>query len=362
MGKDFYAILGVGRNASADEIKKAYKKMALKWHPDRNPSSQKEATEKFKEISEAFQVLNDPEKKQIYDMYGEEGLNGNVPSNFEQQGGPGGNFSFNFHGSPFSFTSSSFKKPDDIFKMFFGDGDPRFFASSDDEDEPMDDTYGMPGMYGIHRMHGTHGDPFQSFWGSSGGRPSHSFAKRKPEPMVYNLELSLEQLYNGCTKKLKIDRVIEDESGRTYSETKVIRVDVKAGWKAGTKLTFEHEGNVICGYASDVVVIIKEKPHSTFVRKGDDLECTVPVTLDDALTGTHLTIPFLDGNEVSININDVIKPGSLITVDGKGMPISKAPGTFGKLIITFNVIFPASLTKEQKEYIKKDFRGIRWEY
>ena len=361
MGKDFYAILGVGRNASADEIKKAYKKMALKWHPDRNPSNQKEATEKFKEISEAFQVLNDPEKKQVYDMYGEEGLNGNVPSNFGQQGGPGGSFSFNFHGSPFSFANTSFKKPEDIFKMFFGDGDPRFFASSDDDDDDdmMDSTYGMPEMHGIY---GTHDNPFGSFWVPSGGRSSRSFAKRKPEPMVYNLELSLEQLYNGCTKKLKIRRMVEDESGRGYEEEKVIRVDVKAGWKAGTKLTFENEGNIVCGYASDIIVVIQEKPHMTFVRKGDDLECTVPVTLDDALTGTHLTIPFLDGNEVSININDVIKPGSLITVNGKGMPISKAPGTFGKLIIMFNVIFPTVLTREQKENIKKDLRGVKWGY
>ena len=363
MGKDFYAILGVGRNATADEIKKAYKKMALKWHPDRNPNSQKEATEKFKEVSEAFQVLNDPEKKQIYDMYGEEGLNGNIP-NPGQQEGSGGNFSFNFNGSPFTFTSSSFKNPEDIFKMFFGDGDPRFFASSDDEDDPMDGTHGM------HKMPGMHGGSFDSFWGTAGRRAPRSFMRRgfdaepdaEPEPMVHNLELTLEQLYTGCTKKLKVKRMVEDEHGRAHEEEKIIKVDVKPGWKAGTKLTYEHEGNVVRGHASDVIVVIKEKPHATFVRHGNDLECTVPVTLDDALTGTHLTIPFLDGKEVSINVNDIIKPGSMIAVAGKGMPISKAPGTFGRLVIKFNVVFPESLSKDQKEHIKRDFHGTKWEY
>lgn len=179
MGKDFYKILNVERNASQEEIKKAYRKLALKWHPDRCPPEQKEeAQKKFQDIGEAFEVLSDPEKKRIYDQVGEEGLRGGVPDNGGEEGGPGGAH-FSFGGMPggraFHFSRSN---AEDIFKQFFGTGDP-FQAEGADPfasfmmggGSPLGGMGGMGGGRGMHFSSMGGGAPFGGMGGMGGGAP-----------------------------------------------------------------------------------------------------------------------------------------------------------------------------------------------
>jgi len=348
MGKDYYAILGVSKNATDEELKKAYRKLALKWHPDRNRDNAAEATEKFKEIGEAYDVLSDPQKRKIYDQVGEEGLKGGIP--------PGASGAFP-GGATFSFGPGfgGFRDAEEIFKQFFGANFDVNGASSDDDGmfggSPfMSFMGGMPGMSGKGGM------------GGMGGMPG--MGRRKPAATVCDLDLTLEELYSGCTKKRKITRNLFDASGRQYEDTTVLTIDVKPGWKDGTKLTFEHQGNQAAPNVppSDIVFVVKQKPHSFLRRDGNDLVCVVPVKLTDALCGLNLTVPHLDGSEVTVNMKGtVIYPGLEKRVVGKGMPISKYPGSYGDMVIQFQVLFPREpLDETQRAQIKSMFKSSTW--
>mmetsp|Transcript_11094 Transcript_11094/g.19316 ORF Transcript_11094/g.19316 Transcript_11094/m.19316 type:complete len:347 (+) Transcript_11094:156-1196(+) len=333
MGRDYYAILGVPKGSDDAELKKAYRKLAMKWHPDKNPDDRDKATAKFKEVSEAYEVLSDPQKREIYDKYGEDGLKAGMGPGGGGGGqqGPGG-------------PGMQFRNAEDLFKEFFGGG----MGGGGDED-PFASMFGggmHPGMHG--GMHGG-GMPF-GFGGQGGpgrGRPQQS-GPRKAAPIEHQLQCTLEELYAGCTRKMKISRQV---SGKT--ETEVLEINVKAGWKSGTKITFEEKGDQQPGLIpADIIFSIEEKPHPRFRRDDKDLVHTVTLSLGDALCGTTLNILHLDGGHVEVPIKDVIAPSSIKIIKGKGMPISKAPGTFGNLIIKFEVKFPRSLTEEQKVLLR----------
>jgi len=342
MGKDYYAILGVVKTASEDEIKKAYKKQALKWHPDRNLNNKKQAEEKFKELAEAYEVLSDKNKREIFDRYGEEGLKAGPPPQGPEGGMPSGFTSFRTGpGGAFNFTPS---QADDIFQQFFGSRSP--FGSSfggsrgfsfggggdSDEDEDMG---GYGGMGGFGR----------GFGRSSAG-------PRKSPAIKREINMSLEDLYTGTTKKLKVTKMLKDASGKEMPVEKILTIDVKPGWKDGTKITFEKEGDENPGMEpADIVFEIKEKPHSRFKRVGNDLHFTASLTLRDALTNPVVEILTLDGRKLRLTMPDIVQPNSKQTVRGEGMPISKEPGQKGNLVITFNVVFPTRLTDEQKRVI-----------
>jgi|SRR6218665_622416 len=265
MGKDYYQVLGVQKGANEDEVKKAYRKMALKYHPDKNKSPN--AEEKFKEIAEAYEVLSDPQKREVYDKYGEEGLKGRPGA-----GGPeGGNFTYTFHGNPH-----------DTFRMFFGDENPfsSFFSFS-----------GCPTTgTKIFEFGGGHGnemdvddDPFASWGGMSSGRfpdPSGTCRRQDP-PVIYDIQVSLEEILKGVTKKMKITRKVLNPDGRTTrNEDKVLSVDVRPGWKAGTKVTFPREGDQsVNNIPADVVFVIKDRPHPIFKRDGSDIKYKAKIGL-----------------------------------------------------------------------------------
>ena len=295
MGKDFYKVLGVSKGATDDELKKAYRKLALKYHPDKNKSAGAEA--KFKEIAEAYEILHDPKKREIYDKYGEDGLKGGTP--FGPNGGsPGesmpGNFSYSFHGDPFQ-----------TFKMFFGDEDPfaNLFGG------------GMPGMGPMGGQHGpggttfsfVGGEPMQT-GGCGGGNPFGNMAgfggppgfdggccggrmpREKDPPVTYDLQVSLEDIYSGTTKKMKITRNIISPDGRVTKEDKMLTISVKPGWKEGTKVTFAEEGDrKPNSKPADIVFVIKDKPHPTFTRSGSDVKYKAKVGLREVIT--HLRLP-----------------------------------------------------------------------
>jgi len=312
MSKNYYKTLGVERNASAQEIKKAYRKLAVKWHPDKHKDDKKEAEEKFKEIGEAYSVLSDPKKKQIYDLHGEDG----VTSQF----GP-------MNGSHFTFGAA-----DDIFKQFFGGSDP--FAMND--------------MFG--------GNDF-GLGGSNFGGFSYSAKPQKGKTVEHKLYLSLEELYNGCTKSMKVRRQRLNNDRRTTSEqAKILKINVKAGWKAGTKITFENEGDELPNIKpADIQFIVAEKPHSRFQREGNDLIFKQHVTLKQALLGTFtMKLKSLDNRDLNIPINRIVSPGYVHRVKNEGMPISKTNGkTKGELLIHFNIKFPEQLNQEQRNMIKQ---------
>ncbi|KAK1321857.1 hypothetical protein QJS10_CPA03g00072 [Acorus calamus] len=341
MGTDYYKILQVDRNAKDDDLKKAYRKLAMKWHPDKNPNNKKEAEAKFKQISEAYDVLSDPQKRAVYDQYGEEGLKGQVPP--PGAGGAGGGMPsyFSSGDGPTMFRFNP-RSADDIFAEFFGHSSP----------------FGGGGGAGRRFGGGRFGeDIFSSFGGegaSVGGGGGHFPATRKASPIENTLPCSLEDLYKGTTKKMKISREITDASGRTVPVEEILTIVVKPGWKKGTKITFPEKGNEQPNIIpADLVFIIDEKPHSVFTREGNDLVTTQKITLLEALTGYTVNLTTLDGRTLAIPINSVIHPNYEEVVPEEGMPVPKDPSKRGNLRIKIQIRFPTRLTAEQKMGIKR---------
>lgn len=348
MGRNFYEVLNVAKSATADEIKKAYRKQALKYHPDKNKSA--DAEEKFKEISQAYEVLSDPQKKEIYDKYGEEGLNG------QPQQPNGGNFQGqNMHfGGPGGFTFRTYSTSDarETFSRVFGDEDPfadligglgGFNFSSFGQ--------GPTGRKGGQRIF-INGDDDYDF----GSSPAYKKQKTVQDPPIEkDLYVSLEDLYKGATKKMKISRTITDENGFQTTEDKILTVDIKPGWKEGTKVTFAKEGDRKPGVSpADVIFKIKDKPHKNFTRdKDNNLIYNVKIPLKEALSGGHcVDIQTISGRKIRIRNNDeIIQPGSTQTIPGEGLPLPKSPGKRGNLLVKYDVFFPNHLPQNAKSTI-----------
>ncbi|KAH6822356.1 DNAJ heat shock family protein [Perilla frutescens var. hirtella] len=310
MGVDYYNILKVSRNAAEEDLKKSYKRLAMKWHPDKNAVNTKEAEAKFKQISEAYDVLSDPQKRQIYDLYGEEGLKSGLyapPSSKDRDSGyDGGAKGFKF--SP--------RDAEDIFEEFFS---------------------GLDGGNGR----------------SSGGGGGDGRLK-KAAVMESKLACSLEELYKGSRRKMKISRIALDGSGKPTTVEEVLSIHIKPGWKKGTKITFPEKGNYETGAApGDLIFVVDEKPHSIFKRDGNDLIINHKISLLDALTGKTLKISTLDGRDLTVSVSDIIKPGHEMVIENEGMPISKEPGKCGDLRIKFDIKFPSRLTAEQKSDLRR---------
>ena len=336
MGKDYYKILGVPRAASESEIKKAYKKMALKYHPDKNTSPG--AEEKFKDIAEAYEVLSNKEKREIFDKYGEEGLKA---SSGGGGSGPNGGFTYEFRGDPREIFSRIFGNENPFGNYFGGSGSGSniFMQSTGDDDM---DYMPSGGFSGLSFMNGGMGGPGGMF-----GR-----TKRSRDPSIqHDVSVSLEELYNGCTKKLKISRRVVSPDGTSSLQEKVLQVDVKPGWKAGTKVTFPEEGDKYPGrIPADVVFVIKERQHPMYKREGNDLIYTANVSLRTALCGGSIIVPTISGKNIQLPLVQ-INPNSTHRVPNEGMPVSKSPGQKGDLLVKFNIIFPTNLTSESKELL-----------
>lgn len=310
---NYYDVLGVAQGSGDAEIKKAYRKLAMKWHPDKNPDIVEEASKKFQEIGEAYDVLSDLEKRAIYDQYGYEGLRDGVP---DERGS---------YGEGYKFKGNA----EEIFESFFGTLNP-FATFGFGEAKPFASKLNRPGAV-------------------------------KAEPVLHDLECTLGELYNGCIKKFNITRNRVNENGELAEDTKQLTITVKPGWKKGTKITFPGEGDEAPGSTPpDIVFVVQEKAdasESAYAREGNNLVYTHKISLSDALTDCSLQIPTLDNRIISVACPEVVSPFYEKTVGGEGMPLSKKPGQKGDLIVKFHILFPKYLNGVKRTKIRELLAG-----
>ncbi|ERN16775.1 hypothetical protein AMTRI_Chr02g221380 [Amborella trichopoda] len=319
-GKSFYDILQVPKGASEDQIKRAYRKLALKYHPDKNPGNE-EANKKFADINNAYEVLSDREKREIYDRYGEEGL-----KQSQAGGGRGGGMNFQ-----------------DIFGSFFGGGP----AEEDERIAKGDDV--------IVELEATLEDLYMG--GSLKIWREKNVLKPAPGKRRCNCrnEVYHKQIGPGMFQQIT-EQVCEQCPNVKYErEGYFITVDIEKGMKDGQEVLFYEDGEpIIDGEAGDLKFRIRTAPHDLFGREGNDLHTTVTITLLQALVGFEKTIQHLDEHPVDISSKGITKPKEVRKFKGEGMPWYMSSKK-GDLYVAFEVIFPTSLTEEQKTKIKEVF-------
>ena len=360
--RDYYEVLGVSKSASEDEIKKAYRKIAIKYHPDRNPGD-KVAEEKFKEAAEAYDVLHDPQKRQQYDQFG-----------FNRPAGAGGAGGFGGFGGGFSM--------DDIFSMF---GD----------------------------VFGGHGDFGGGFGGQrGGGRP----AQHRGADLRLKVRLSLEEIATGVTKKFKVKKDVtcshchgsgaENGSGKETCPTchgsgvvtrttqsffgmmqtqtvcpncqgegsviknkckacsgtgvvkgeEVVEIKIPAGVAEGMVVNVPGKGNAGMhnGINGNIQVFIEEEPSDIFVRDGQDLVYNLLLDFPTAAIGGQVEIPTLGGGKVKIKIEPGTQPGKALRLRGKGLPAVQGYGNgHGDLVVHISVYVPKTLSKDEKKHLEE---------
>ncbi|KAL9300071.1 putative chaperone DnaJ, HSP40/DnaJ peptide-binding protein [Arabidopsis thaliana] len=236
------------------------------------------------------------------------------------------------------------RNKDDIFSEFFEVSNP---SGPRDKDDISAEYFGVPSPSGSGSSGGREG-------GGGGGGTMHHGGARKAAPVEKKLPCSLEDLYKGTTKKMKISREIAGVFGKTTQVQEILTVDVKPGWKTGTKITFSEKGNEQPGVIpADLVFIIDEKPHPVFTREGNDLVVTQKISVLEAFTGDTVNLTTLDGRRLTIPVNTVIHPEYVEVVPNEGMPLQKDQAKKGNLRIKFNIKFPTTLTSEQKTGLKK---------
>lgn len=294
--KDFYSVLGIQRSATADEIKKSYRKLAMQYHPDKNPGNKK-SEEKFKEITEAYDTLSDPQKRKNYDQFGNADFQG-----FGGFGGAAGGFEGFRQGAGGQFQGGP-EQFQDIFGDVFGD----FFSGK-----------------------------------ARARKPSRGADLR------YTLSVTMEEAATGCEKLISFIR----QKG-VNNETAKLSVHVPAGVKENQKLKLSNEGDNpgSNGQAGDLYVIIQVQPHPFFSREENDVLMDVPLNFTDALLGTSLEIPTLSGKAV-LKIPPGTASGQTFRLKAKGFPRLGSFGT-GDMLVKVQIVTPNRLTQEEKELVEK---------
>ncbi len=299
--KDYYQSLGVPRNASADDIRKAYRKLAMKYHPDRNPND-KPAEEKFKEINEAYQVLSDPEKRSRYDQLG------SAYSQYERSGGAPGGFNW------------------DQWRTGAGTG------GAGAQQVNFEDLFGAGG--------GGFSDFFSSIFGGMGGMGASDVrTRRAPSTYEQPVAITLQEAYTGTT------RVLEGGARR-------IQVKIPAGARTGTKVRVA--GGAPSGADLYLKVEVQEDKH--FERDGNDLHAPVSVDVFTALLGGEVEVQTFSGN-LKLTIPAGTQPDQLIRIAGRGMPQLKDARQKGDLFVRVKVRLPRKLSPEQKTLLEQA-RGL----
>ena len=301
--KDYYKTLGVSKNASAEEIKKAYRKLARQHHPDVNKKP--EAEKRFKEINEANEVLSDPEKRKRYDTVGPEW------ERFQQSGQRPGGFQWVYTGQPGAdpFNGGEAGGFSDFFRTLFGEG------AADVDGGPL---FGRPSA-----------------------RRRRSVAGADVESEV---EITLAEAYKGTERSVEMR--LPDGMTRRLS------VKIPAGVKDGQRIRLAGQGapGGAGGPAGDLFLRVRVRPHPVFQRDGDDLRMDLPVALHEALLGAEVTVPTLKGR-VSLRIPPETQNGRTIRLAGQGMP--RATGGVGDLYVTVKVVLPTKLSDKERELVNE---------
>ncbi|UYN92643.1 MAG: J domain-containing protein [Anaerolineales bacterium] len=293
--KDYYKVLGVGRDASADDIKKAYRKLALKYHPDRNPGD-KTAEDKFKEVNEANQVLSDPEKRAHYDRLG------GAYTQWERGGGQPGGFDWGQWSRGDGSTRVEYADPADVFGGRMG-GFSDFFE--------------------------------QIFGGGFGQAATRQSARTRPAPAYeQHINISLEEAFRGGSRLLSLNG-------------KRLEVKIPAGAQTGIKIRMAGAAN-----GSDLYLIVDVAADARFTREGDNLRTEVPVDLATAAAGGEVRVPTMEG-EVVLTVPAGTQPGQSFRLKGKGMPKLKQPSIRGDLYAQARIRVPKITNPEDKELLKK---------
>ena len=353
--RDYYEVLGIQKGASEEEIKKAYKKLARKYHPDMNPGD-KEAEEKFKEVNEAYEVLSDPEKKARYDQFGFAGVDPNYGAGAGGAGGFGGGFDFGDLG--------------DIFGSFFGGGfggGQRRNPNAPQRGESIrasvsvsftDAAFGCEKSVTLERseMCGT----CKGNGCAPGTTPevcpdchgTGTVQVRRQTPMGVFAS-------NGpCRKCGGTGRLIHQpcpdcRGGGTVRKRKTIQVTIPAGIDHGQTISLRGQGNAgkNGGPAGDLLITVMVQPHDLFRRDGVDVFCEAPITFTQAVLGAELEIPTIDG-KVKYSIPEGTQTGTVFRLKGKGIPVLNGRGR-GDQYVTVTIETPRNLNKEQKEALRK---------
>ncbi|GAU11277.1 hypothetical protein TSUD_342680 [Trifolium subterraneum] len=312
--KSYYDILQVSKGASDDQIKRAYRKLALKYHPDKNQGNE-EANKKFAEINN---VLSDNEKRNIYDKYGEEGLKQHAAG-----GGRGGGMNMQ-----------------DIFNSFFGGGsmeeEEKIVKGDDvivDLDATLEDLY-MGGSLKVWREKNV-------------VKPAPGKRRCNCRNEVYH-----RQIGPGMFQQMTEQVCDQCANVKYVREGYFVTVDIEKGMQDGQEVLFYEDGEpIIDGESGDLRFRIRTAPHELFRREGNDLHTTVTITLVQALVGFEKTIKHLDEHLVDISAKGITNPKQVRKFKGEGMPLHMSTKK-GDLYVTFEVLFPTSLTEEQKTNIK----------
>jgi len=294
MSTEYYELLGVSTSASENEIKKAYRKLAVKYHPDKNPDN-KEAEEKFKEISEAYEVLSDSEKRKLYDQFGKDAVNGN--------GGPS-------------------VDPFDIFNQMFAGGMP-----------------GMPGMPpGVNiRMGGMNFS-------------AHTNMRRQSSDIVTRIIVTLEEVFTGVSKEIEVERNIKGKK-----EMIKLKIDIPIGCSNNVKMVQRGKGNEDDDLEpGNLVIVITYKDHDTFNVSDNHLVIIKKIKYGTSLLGTRFHVRLLDGSDINIEVNGPIFDGDMRAIQHYGLPGMNGKSK-GDLVIKFEVDKDLSFSKDQIKLITEFF-------
>ena len=347
--RDYYEILGVGKDAGDQDIKSAYRKLALKFHPDRNPDDPG-AEDKFKEASEAYSILSDGQKRAAYDRFGHSGLQGSA-------GGPG-------------FNPDAFSDFSDILGDLFGFGDlfgagggggRRRSRAQRGEDVRYDleisfeeAVFGLPAEIQVPRMEPC--DRCRGNGSEPGSGPTACPTCHGRGEILYQQSfLSIRRTCSTCGGSGQIIRNPCGECrGHGYKQVqRKLKVNIPAGVDDGTRLRLSHEGQpgVNGGPAGDLYVFIKVREHAFFERRDHDLHCTIPVNIAQAALGCEVEVPTLEG-EQKLKIPEGSQSGAQFRLRNKGVPVLNGSGR-GDLYVHLDVKVPARLTREQRRLMEQ---------
>lgn len=325
--RDYYEVLGLQKGASADEIKRAYRKLAMKWHPDKwtqaSEAEQKTAEVNFKEVGEAYAVLSDDQKRARYDQFGHAGMSG---SGFGGGGGAGG---FDFNGAGFD--------PFDLFNQFFGNaggrGGRRTYTYS---------TSGNP--------FGGGGNPFESMFGG-GANPFQQMVKGSDINMT--LKVTLDDVVNGVDRQVRVTHSVADANGNVRQVEEMVPVRLPKGVMEGQKFKAKGKGNAAPGgqgEPGDLVINIAEEPHAELLRDHEDLVYNCLISFPTAALGGPVEVPTLNGR-VRINIPAGTQSGKMLRLKGKGLP-KKGTSETGDLLVNILVYVPEKLSADERKAIE----------